>query len=128
EEVATFLESLFAAVDPYAPSAERLDTLRVRELLARGATRLRSELSDQPDVRAQMLDVVGRVYRSLGLYAEARPLLEEALATREGEGAPDLSVASTLTHLGILYTETGQLREAEDLLRQALEINRSLLP
>jgi eukaryotic-like serine/threonine-protein kinase len=126
EEVAAFLEGLFAAVDPYAPSAERLDTLRVRELLSRGAERVRGGLADQPDVRAQMLDVVGRVYGSLGLFEDAIPLLEEALEVRRGllpRSADELAL--TLDHFGRLLTETGDLERGEAMLREALQIRRA---
>ncbi len=124
EEVSGFLEGLFAASDPYAPVAERLDTLRVREFLERGAERVQTGLDDQPLVQARMLDVVGRVYRSLGLYADARPLLEQALDIRRealGPRHPDL--AESLTNVGVLLLDTGEYERARDLLEEALTIN-----
>jgi eukaryotic-like serine/threonine-protein kinase len=125
ETVAQFLEGLFTASDPYTIATERLDTLQVREFLARGAERVRVGLAGQPHVQAQMLDVVGRVYRSLGLYSEARPLLEQALDIRRrvhGTGHPD--VAESLTHVAVLLLDTGEYDRAQLLLEDALQINR----
>jgi eukaryotic-like serine/threonine-protein kinase len=127
-EVARFLENLFAAVDPYAPSNERLDTLRVRALLVRGAERVRTELADQPLVQAQMLDVVGRVYGNLGLYAEARPLLERALAIRRASlGPAHREVAESMSGLAALLTRLGEYEAAQPLLEEALRLDSLLL-
>jgi eukaryotic-like serine/threonine-protein kinase len=127
-EVARFLENLFAAVDPYAPSNERLDTLRVRALLVRGAERVRTELVDQPLVQARMLDVVGRVYDNLGLYAEARPLLEQALAIRRASlGPAHREVAESMSALAALLTRLGEYEAAQHLLEEALRLDSLLL-
>jgi eukaryotic-like serine/threonine-protein kinase len=124
EEVAAFLESLFAASDPFLPEAERLDTLRVRDFLARGAARVQQELGEQPLVQARMLDVVGRVYRAQGLFAEARALLEDALEKRLrllGEQHPE--VAESRTSLALLLADLEEFDRAQQLLEQALAIN-----
>ncbi|HEY8465163.1 MAG TPA: serine/threonine-protein kinase [Solirubrobacterales bacterium] len=78
EQVSGFVLGLFEAADPLAE--ERLDTLRARDLVARGVERVRTELADQPEVRTRTLATLGEVYTNLGLYAEAEALLEEALA------------------------------------------------
>jgi eukaryotic-like serine/threonine-protein kinase len=124
EAVARFLEGLFAAADPYASVPERLDTVRVRDFLARGTDRVRTELTAQPLVQARMLDVIGRVHRNLGLFEEARPLLEQALETRRaalGPQHPD--VAESQTSLAILLISTGEYDLAQGLLEEALAIN-----
>ncbi|MDX1566311.1 MAG: serine/threonine-protein kinase [Longimicrobiales bacterium] len=146
EGVSRFLEGLFASVDPYAPTPERVDTLSVREILDRGVARVRTDLAAQPRVRAQMLDVVGRVYSNLGLYEDARQLLEESVALRRGRAGtgPDggsirgadppqdpasrRALATSLADLGVLLMETGDYERARSLLEEALEIRRSLPP
>ena len=128
EEVASFLENLFTASDPYAPVPERLDTLRVRAFLGRSVSKLRTQLENQPVVQARMLDVVGRVYRNLALYGEARELLENALAIRRRVFTePSSEVAETLVNLGVLALETGEYETAQGLLEEALEINTAAL-
>jgi serine/threonine-protein kinase len=127
EEVSRFLEGLFASIDPYAPTPERLDTLPARALLERGAARVRSELGGQPLVQASMLDVIGRVYRSLGLYGDARGHLEESLRLRRSAGdAVSEEFATTLGELGALLVDAGSYEPALAALEQSLDVRRGL--
>ncbi len=124
DAVARFLEGLFQASDPRQARGELPDA---RELLRRGTERLASELTDQPLVRARLLDTLGGTYTELGLFDEARPLLEEALARRERlRGGDHLEVASTLVRLGALAHLSGK-GEAEPLFRRALGIREARL-
>jgi serine/threonine-protein kinase len=127
EEVSRFLEGLFASIDPYAPTPERLDTLPARALLERGAARVRSELGGQPLVQANMLDVIGRVYRSLGLYGDARGHLEESLRLRRSAGdAVSEEFATTLGEFGALLVDAGSYEPALAALEESLDVRRGL--
>jgi eukaryotic-like serine/threonine-protein kinase len=128
EEVAAFLEGMFAAANPFAVGPGRMDTLRIGTFLDRGAERIGDELRDRPLVRARMLGVLGRAYRSLGAYDRAEQLLVEELDTyRSAHGAGHVQVASAMNALGNLYLDQERAGEAEALHRQALEIRRELL-
>ena len=65
--------------------------ITARELLDRGATRIETDLAGQPEVQAEMMLLLGRIYRELGVYDRARPLLERSLdaATPQIPGATD---------------------------------------
>ena len=120
EEVTAFLERMFQASDP---SETRGDTITARELLERGVRRA-DTLAGQPEAQAQLLDVMGRVYQSLGAYDSARPLLERSLAVRRATlGDTHPSVGDSLSHLGDLLYLMGKYEEAEGALRQALAIH-----
>ncbi|HEY0555585.1 MAG TPA: tetratricopeptide repeat protein, partial [Thermoanaerobaculia bacterium] len=80
DAAARFLEDLFKASDPRQAKGK---PPTARELLARGTVHLNRELRGQPLLRARLLDTLGGIHTSLGLFAEARPLLAEALAVRE---------------------------------------------
>ncbi len=127
EEVASFLQSMFSAANPLAVSRERLDTLRVRALLDRGAERIREELTGRPAVHARMLRVIGRTYRELGDYAAAEPLLAEALDRARASEQPR-EVAEALTDLGQLYLARGRPSDAEPFLREALLMRQEAAP
>ncbi len=75
-KVSELLVGVFADFDPDAQMGQISSTTA---MLDRGVERIRDELSDQPVVRARLLDTVGNAYRNLGRFDEARPLLEEAL-------------------------------------------------
>ena len=122
-QVTGFLMGLFEANDP----AEALgDEISARELLDRGAEQAKS-LESQPEIQAQMFDVLGQMYHKLGQYDKARLHLSRALALRrERFGGPHADVASSLTSLGSLLVAEGEYAAAEELFHEALIAQRSL--
>jgi eukaryotic-like serine/threonine-protein kinase len=128
EQVAAFMEGMFAAANPFSARPGRMDTLRIGAFLDRGAERIDEELRDRPLVRARMLGVMGRAFRSLGAYERAEPLLEEALASyRSVHGEAHTDVADALNALGNLYLDLERPDDAERVHRQALTLRRELL-
>ena len=123
-QVSEYLIGLFEAGDPFAPG---IDSLDARTLLTRGVERAEA-LADQPDVQAQMLDVLGRVHTNLSDYERADTLLRRALALRRNLSDQSLDVAQTLGNLGNLYRYKGELDSAESYTREALAINQRFLP
>lgn len=124
QQVSNFLKDIFRTSDP---SLARGNTITAREILDQGAARIASEFKNQPDVRASLMDTIGTVYRSLGLYDKAKPLLEESLNTRKqlyGPRSPE--VAESLNHVGDLWKDSGNYGAAETRYREALSVNRSL--
>jgi serine/threonine protein kinase/Tfp pilus assembly protein PilF len=118
------LTSLLTGADPYA-TRDREPT--VRNILDAGAERVQKELSDQPELKAEMLTVIGRVYGRLGLYAQARPLLNEALALGRRPAAGDTpALAQTLNDLGVLSREQRDTDGAKALLEESLAMRRRL--
>jgi len=123
--VSTFLTDLFKVADPYESKGR---TITAREILERGAVRVESELQDQPETRATMLDVIGNVYYSLGLYEEARPLIEKSLAIRDSLFGPDHpQVARSLIPLGTIIGSEGDYESAIAYFNRALAIDRASL-
>jgi eukaryotic-like serine/threonine-protein kinase len=124
EQVVGFMTGMLSAADP---SEARGDTLNVYDLLARSETRVDTALARQPEVRAEMWDVLGRVYRSLGEYKKAKPLLERALASRRQIlGSRHESVAETARELADVLLAQGDYKQAESLLREAVAIQRAI--
>jgi len=116
EEVSAFMMGVFSVSDP---GEARGSSVTARELLDRGAQKIRHELGAQPLSRARLMDTIGETYYKLGLYREARPLLEEALALRRGLANSKAEVAQSLRHLALL-SQVEHRPEAEALQRQAL--------
>lgn len=125
KQVSSFLVGLFEVSDP---SEARGKTITAREILDKGAKEITDELKDQPVIQARLMDTIGTIYQSLGLYDSAAPLLEAALKIRQknlGDEHPDL--ATSLNDLaGLLYYK-GEYEVAEPLFRKALEMRRKLL-
>ncbi len=124
-KVSELLTDLLTSADPYA-SETREPT--VRGVLDAGAERVRTELADQPELQAEMLTVIGRVYQRLGDHDRARPLLERALAVgRRVAGPEHVRVAQSLNDLGALLGQKGDYAAAAPLLEEALAMRRRLL-
>ncbi|MEJ2080094.1 MAG: serine/threonine-protein kinase, partial [Acidobacteriota bacterium] len=126
EEVSAFLLSLFRASDPYTNPGK---AVTLEEVVDKGAARIETELEDEPEVQASLLETLGEVYRSLGHNDRARPLLEKALAIRRRlHGEDHVEVADSLYELGLLMESQGQRQQAEQLYRQGLKLRRERLP
>jgi tetratricopeptide (TPR) repeat protein len=124
ESVSDFLIGLFEAQDPAIAMGKEPTA---RELIERGRRRA-AQLTEQPVVRARLLDTIGRVYHSLGDYAGAEAVLREALEVRQRElGASHADVAASLHHLASLLHDKGVYPEAEQHYTAALMMRRSLL-
>ncbi len=123
EQVSRFLVDIFALSDP---NESRGNTVTAREILDRGTAQI-SELSDQPTVQATLQDSMGLVYKNLGLYEEAEPLLRAALETRRRiYGTSHTEVANTLQSVATLEYDTGNYDAAEAGYREALSIHREM--
>lgn len=122
--VTEFLVGLFEVSNP---SQARGNEITAREILDKGADRIDRELAGQPETQAAMMNTIGRVYSSLGLYDSARPLLERALEIRRATlGSRHADVADSLQSLAALEAADGKYPEAEVLYREALALRIDL--
>jgi eukaryotic-like serine/threonine-protein kinase len=122
EQVSGFLVELFSVSDP---GEARGNTITAREVLDRGANRVGEGLQEQPAVQARLLRVMGDVYRGLGLYAEALPLLERAVEIGGAQPHADLLELSRANErLGVVYRELGRLPDAASSYERARELGR----
>ena len=122
ELVSEFLVDVFALPDPTRALGERVTA---RQLLDRGASRIRSELTATPELQSDLLHTMGLSYANLGLYDESRQLLEGSLVLRREHTIDEPErIASTLQGLADVAGRDGDYRRAERLAREALELRR----
>ncbi|HEY7637922.1 MAG TPA: serine/threonine-protein kinase [Gemmatimonadales bacterium] len=125
-EVKDFVVNLFQVSDP---AESRGREVTARELLQRGVQRVDSALGRQPAVQEELLGVLGKIHRELGLYAQADTLFRRSVKVAERAYGPDHpEVAARLTDLGTALKELGQPGEAESVYEIALKIRRRALP
>ncbi len=119
-----FMVDLFKVSDPSEALGNKITA---REILDKGAARIDQELVGQPEIQATLMDTMGTVYTSLGLYGSAVPLIRKALEKRRAlVGERDAMVAQSLNHLGEALALKSDYKEAEQRLREALTIRRNL--
>jgi eukaryotic-like serine/threonine-protein kinase len=123
--ITAFLQQIFQVNDP---SQARGNTITARELLDRASKEIDTGLAGDPEEQAQMLDVMGNVYTSLGLYDQAEPLVRRSLAIRQKAlGAENPATLASMDSLAYLLHRDGRDADAESVQREALEIERRVL-
>ena len=124
-QVASFLTGLFRVSDP---SEARGNSVTAREILDRGAERIGGELAQQPLVQAQLMHTMGIVYREMGLFSQAQPLLEQSIATRRARvSGDDPALQASLLELARLEQQQGRFAAAESLYRTTLGVRERTL-
>jgi len=119
EQVVDFMMGMFEAGDP---RVEPADQVTAKELLDRGLEEA-NMLDTQPEVQANMYNVIGQVYVSLGRYADAAEILEKAVEIhRQNVGNHNNHVAHYLNDLAVAQTRLGNYDKAYSLHSEALEM------
>jgi eukaryotic-like serine/threonine-protein kinase len=111
EQVARFLGDMLTGIDP--ENAQRSDTTLLRRILRQTEQRLSKDLGDQPDIEAELLLTLSRVYLALDDTTTARQLTERALAlSARHAGTNTPAYARCLSRLGVVFRDTSQFDEA----------------
>lgn len=125
ERVSEFLLGVFKVA---SPRQDRGEKVTARELLDRGAEKIRTELTDQPSVQARLARTIGVAQCQIGLFEQGERMLRDSLATRERTAGPDgVEVADGLVALGQCLWFQDRSPEAEELLRRAVAIFEATL-
>jgi eukaryotic-like serine/threonine-protein kinase len=96
DRITEFMTSMFKVSDP---SEARGNSITAREILDKASKDIDSGLAKDPELQAQMMTVMGKVYERLGLFSKAQSRLERALETRRlvfGPKHPDTLVSAYL--------------------------------
>ena len=119
----SFLVDVFDSTDPTTDG--RAD-MRATDIL-RTALERASDLKGQPRIQARVLETLGSLHVSLGLYPEARDALAQADRTlRSVAPEPSPLHAAILFQQGLAARGEGDIKAAERLLARALVIQREL--
>ncbi len=123
--VTDFMTGMFNVSDP---SQARGKTITAREILDKSSAKIDTSLAQDPELKAQMMDVMGVVYQSLGLYSSSLPLLERAAEIRRRVLGPENpETLATMHHLATTLIADGHYAEAEKLFRETLDSERRVL-
>ena len=127
QQVVAFLRDLFEVSDPFGGAAG--EDLTVRDLLQRGVTRIDRELAHQPEIKAELLALMGKSLESLSALDEAENLYGDILSIRESQtGVQSLAYGLALRNLGWIDFLRGKPSKALEIYLQVQEILKSHLP
>src|SRR3984893_15929917 len=125
QRIQQFTANLFQGGDAAAGPS---DSLRVTTIVDRGVQEAKT-LNHDPKVQAELYQTLGGIYQRLGKFEPADSLLRSALDQRKSLfGADSPEAAESLTALGLLRSDQAHLEEAEQLVRQGLEMAKRHLP
>lgn len=125
KQTTDFMVGLFEVSDP---GEARGNTITAREIMDKGANRIENELTAQPAIQATLMETMGSVYTSLGLYSQAESLLRSALDKRIAlYGENHLEVARSMDKLGQVLKLKADYENAEEMYRGALALRREML-
>ena len=123
ERVADLLTSLFEAANPRRGEGEQITA---RDLLDQGETRIRAELADEPELQAQLLEVMARAYTGIGDFDEAIDLARDSVAILRTEGTENnLGLGKSQTTLGAIHYARGEYDQADEALIEAVAIHEA---
>jgi serine/threonine protein kinase len=123
--VTAFMTNMFKVSDP---SEARGNSIKAREILDKASQQIDTGLAKDPELQAQMMQIMGEVYDNLGLYSRELSLLTRAVDIRRrvlGPQNPD--TLTSMNYLGCNLAVQGRYAEAEKLLRETLVIQRRIL-
>ncbi len=128
EVVNAFLQSILEYSDPSANSpTEKRSQMTVKEVLDAASEHLKSaDLSNQPEVRAELQRIIGTSYLSQGEYDLAEQNLNSAFeAETQIYGGDSLETLNTLIALGEFYVQKSDDINADKIYNQRIAILRS---
>ncbi|HEY1468463.1 MAG TPA: serine/threonine-protein kinase [Candidatus Acidoferrum sp.] len=123
--ITEFMTSMFKVSEP---SQSRGNTITAREILDKASADIDTGLAKDPELKAELTDVMGNVYTSLGLYPKGGALLQSAVETKErvlGPNSPKTLLS--MSNLAWNLQRQGHYVEAEKLGREALAGQTRLL-
>jgi serine/threonine protein kinase len=125
DRVTKFMAGMFKVSNP---SEARGNDIRAREILDKAAKDIDTGLANDPELQAQMMNLMGNVYQSLGLTSTSEPLLRRTWEIRQrmlGPRNPD--TLKSQNDLAIAVLAQSHYPEAEKLCKDTMETRRQVL-
>lgn len=121
ERVSEFMLKIFDAAQPFTSLGREISA---KEVLDEAGRRIRSDLNEHPEVRARLLEAIGRSYSRMSQSDRALTFLKESLHIQEQlVSGDDASIGSLVTEVAIALRDAGRLEESDSYFRRALEIS-----
>jgi serine/threonine protein kinase/tetratricopeptide (TPR) repeat protein len=126
QETLQFLVNVLKGAGPSVALGR--DSTLLHEMLDHAAKRLSRDLGDQPDVQAELCNILSETYYELGLYQSMEAMARMGLALSQPRPeVANLTAAKSLEQLGDSLMHLGKLDQAELVSREALDMRRKLL-
>ena len=115
ERTTDFVKSLFEVADPQEAKGEQVTVV---EALDRGSRQLEGELTNEPDVKAELVSTLSDVYMGLGSFRRADDLIRRSLSLPVTQRETRMRQLATLAASRALQ---GDYEQAEKIFGRILE-------
>jgi serine/threonine protein kinase/Tfp pilus assembly protein PilF len=120
-QVVNFLEEMLGGVGPSVAAGR--DATMLKEILDKTAQRVSRELTNQPEVEAELKNEMGEIYRALGQPDKAEAMQRAALAlAAKNAGGDDEHAGIVMNNLALALEDQGKWTEAEKIIRESLAL------
>ena len=117
-----FMEGMFKVLDP---SEARGSSITAREILDTASNNIDVGLAQDPELQAEMMYVMGDVYKGLGLFPRAQLLFERSTDIRRRVLGPENGeTLRSMDGLAWILNQEGHAAEAEKLQRETVATRR----
>ncbi|HRP91651.1 MAG TPA: serine/threonine-protein kinase [Ignavibacteriaceae bacterium] len=121
--IKSFLLNMISAPDPIKKGSE----VKVIDVIQDASSKLSFELSNQPQIEAEIRTMLGNTYQSLGIYDSAKTeLLKADIIIRNLYGDKSKETAISTKSLGLIYHYEGDFEKAETYYKNSLDMLKSI--
>lgn len=125
DRVTEYMANMFNVSNP---SEARGNTITAREVLDKASRDIDSNLTQDPELQAQMMALMARVYGSLGLYSKSETLARQTVTIRTRLLGPEHpQTLAARSQLETAISNQARFQEAEKLERETLVIKLRVL-
>lgn len=117
--IKAFLLDMISSPDPLKDGSE----VKVIEVIQKASNKLSIELTDHPQIEAEIRTMLGNTYQNLGIYDSAQSeILKADQIIRKLYGTKSKETAISIKSLALIYHYKGDYEKAEDLYKKSLEM------
>ena len=125
-ETSHFMIDLFKTTNPLEimnPKKVQGKNVTAEVILKRGVKQIKNRLHDEPEVRAELMNTLGEVCLQLGMYQDAKSLLEESLKIKtDNQHTSEIDLGIAYLKLGRCYRHLDREQDAIKHIRIANEM------
>ena len=117
--IKAFLLEMISSPDPLKDGSE----VKVIEVIQKASNKLSTELTDHPQIEAEIRTMLGNTYQNLGIYDSAQSeILKADQIIRKLYGTMSKETAVSIKSLALIYHYKGDYEKAEDHYRKSLDM------
>ena len=124
-QIKNLLNGILQQTDPFIQTNRNLSLV---DILDNGSMEIRNSLVNKPQIKAELLGIIGDNYVRLGNFDKGEELLNEAIDLHEPSNLISIerTYINNLNRIGLVYLRTGRYKKAKTAYLEALATSRNV--